>query len=159
MERTGKLIAEFEQTFGATFKFTAGHKWGVPFPDSNLRPVLPKLQQLKENMRNGTARPVHVAYEITLEQVERVEALLTELYNRWKQHTHLPPPAKQYTFLDALRDLETPTPEEYAKRFYKELTKPEPSPDLTKKQQKQADIEAEKQRRLIEMQRKQNAKH
>ncbi|RYZ53880.1 MAG: hypothetical protein EOP49_06345 [Sphingobacteriales bacterium] len=140
--RTGLIIADFEMSFATSFKHTARVKWGVDFENSHIPTVQAKLHQLKEAMQNNPPAPIHVGWEITLEDVERVEALLLELLNRWKQSTNVPPHPKLYKFLNSLRELEAPTVAQQVKEVTKEIFKPELSPKLTKKQREEASIEA-----------------
>lgn len=156
METTTRLIAEFEMSFTTSVKHTASVKWNVTFESSNLHSTLTNLEQLKHNLHNNQPNPVHVGWEITLQNVEGIQAILNELLNRWKQHTHLPPPAKLYKFLDRLREMETLTPEQLIERTVNKLTKPKPSPKLSKKEQEQADIDSLIQRRVLNMLKNQN---
>ncbi len=146
-------------SFSTTFKHVAHIKWNVPFENSNTERTLTNLKQLKNNIRNGQSCTVHVGYDLTLHDVERVENLLNELLNRWKEQTSIPPPPKLYTFLQQLRDLETPTPTQMAEQIVREILTPSPTQNQSKADKKQAEIEAIKQKRRLDMLRNQNKKH
>jgi hypothetical protein len=154
--RTGLLIADLEMSFTTSFQHTARVKWNVPFNSSNVKDIIDKLQQLKENIQTGNYNDVHVGHELTVEDVERVQNLLFKVLQRYKEQTTIPAPPKLYTFLNRLREMETQSTTDAAKEIVRELFAPKPAPQQTKKAKKQADIEALKQQRVLDMIRKQN---
>lgn len=142
MERIGLVIADFELRYTTTFKSVAEDFYGVKFTNSHVKHIKEKLHKLKENIQSGHYTHKSRGYDPTIEDVEHIENLLTELVNRYKQAFPLTahPNPKIYDLLHHLREHELPDPKQIAKEALKETLNP--TPDKPKKQTRKQRIEA-----------------
>ncbi len=150
--RTGLVIADFEMSYTTSFIHTALVKWNVDFANSNITEIQDNLNKLHHNVKNGVYNKVHVGYELTLQDVERVQHLIETLITRYEEKCTLYLPRKIYHLINQLTEAEKETPQD----IVREIFAPKLTPYLSKKAEKEANVDALQQQRLLEMIRKRN---
>jgi hypothetical protein len=157
--RIGLIIADWEMSYTTSFQHTAAKKYKVDFSSSNVQSIRENLHQLKQNISTGNINPVHVGYDFTLQEVERIEHLLETLITRYHENFGaVPTNRKLYTLIHQLKEAETPTTQQIAKDVVQQIFTPPPNKNISEKEQLQADIEAKRKQRLLTMIQKKGAK-
>jgi hypothetical protein len=73
------IINEFESNFASSFKYTSSVKYNVEFKTSIINDIMENLNELRSKFVNGDVNPAKVGWEMTLEHIDLLDNLLTEI--------------------------------------------------------------------------------
>ncbi|HUP13718.1 MAG TPA: hypothetical protein VM187_15965 [Niastella sp.] len=136
-------------------------KCNVDFDNCDVTDIKDKIQQLKENIRNGNYNNKKVGYNPTRKHVEHVEYLFNAIKRKYtklfpyKPHDGL----KLYHVKQQLRSAVTPTTVQAAKEVLNEIVKPSQPRKRTRKQQIEVDVKTNRDQWTLDIIRKQGGKN
>jgi len=137
------IINEFESNFASSFKHTSIVKYNIEFKTSIIDDILQNLNNLRLKFKKGDFNPTKVGWEMTLEHINLLDNLLTEIISEYRKYFNMHPgKLKIYDVNRKLRDAESPSVQEFAKGVINELIIPAKKEKLTKAERSKLEAEA-----------------
>ena len=137
------VINEFESSFASSFKHTAYVKYEVEFKTSVVDDILENLYKLKEKFEIGDAKSIKVGWEMTLEHIDLLIKLLKEITTEYRRvFSAHPGKLKIYDVNRKLREVETPSIQDFARGVISELFIPDDNEKLSKAERLRKEAEA-----------------
>lgn len=137
------IINEFESNFASSFKYTSSVKYNIEFKTSIINDIMENLNELRSKFVNGDVNPAKVGWEMTLEHIDLLDNLLTEIIKEYRKFFNIHPgKLRIYDVNRKLRDTESPSIQEFARGVINELIIPEKEKRLTKAERLKLEAEA-----------------
>jgi hypothetical protein len=137
------IINEFESNFASSFKYTSSVKYNVEFRTSVIEDIMENLNKLRSNFEKGDFNQTKVGWDMTLEHIDLLDKLLTEIIREYRKLFYVHPgKLKIYDVNRKLREANAPSFQEFAKGVINELIIPEKKEKLTKAERLKLEAEA-----------------